>query len=252
MRPHRASPASGPRRSADCADGRRPLGHGRPRRGVSPGGLQVHGGCRDCRSRARRRRRCARRPHTTRHRTGRRCGGAGSASTANYPDEDEWAEIWALARQLDPGRVADIMRGAELTAGEIFVRTLSGTYRSLDEALLPGPIVPADGTRDAESTIDTDHHSHELALLGELGAVGGPTPGRGSRDESWWPKYKQGCVREYLSSLRTGQKPQASYLDFRRPADRAARAARRPKSRGRGAVHRSRSRRRRRPRPRGR
>ncbi len=58
------------------------------------------------------------------------------------------------------------------------VRTVKGEWVSLAEVLLPGEIVPADGSRDAAVAVDTEFHSADLELLELLGAVSVPVSER--------------------------------------------------------------------------
>ena len=57
------------------------------------------------------------------------------------------------------------------------MRTVSGLWRSLFNALLPGPIAPLDGSRDGGVAIDLRFHELDLPLLHRLGAVGVPREG---------------------------------------------------------------------------
>ena len=58
------------------------------------------------------------------------------------------------------------------------VRTVKGEWAALAEVLLPGEIVPADGSRDASVAVDTEFHSTDLKLLELLGAVSIPVSER--------------------------------------------------------------------------
>ena len=58
------------------------------------------------------------------------------------------------------------------------VRTVNGEWAALAEVLLPGEIVPADGSRDADIAVDTEFHSTDLELLELLGAVSNPVSER--------------------------------------------------------------------------
>ena len=58
------------------------------------------------------------------------------------------------------------------------VRTVKGEWAALAEVLLPGEIVPTDGSRDAAVAVDTEFHSTDLELLKLLGAVSVPVSER--------------------------------------------------------------------------
>ena len=50
--------------------------------------------------------------------------------------------------------------------------------------MLPGPIVPGDGSRDSDVAIDIEYHSEDLDVLKRLGAVDAPRPGYKLSDRS--------------------------------------------------------------------
>ena len=97
------------------------------------------------------------------------------------------------------------------------VLTLGEEWRSLFRSLLPGPIVPGDGSRDTKVTIDTGYHQADMELLSRLGAVDSP---RGAHELSLAQRdryhsrcrttYQDFCVRS------VGSRPQGEYLNFDR------------------------------------
>ena len=93
----------------------------------------------------------------------------------------DWDEFWRLARRLGPDDAREAIISHECDKGGwkdlLRVRTLAGAWRPLYETLLPGPIVPADGSRDANVAVDTRFHEVDLELLCRLGAVDEPTEG---------------------------------------------------------------------------
>ena len=92
-----------------------------------------------------------------------------------------WSEFWRLSRNLDPQVAAESIRGFEDYGGNwrgyLRVRTFAGRWRSLFNSLLPGGIVPADGSRDDSVAIDVRFHEADLPLLRQLGAVDAPLGG---------------------------------------------------------------------------
>ena len=88
---------------------------------------------------------------------------------------EAWSEFWQLTRDVDLGTAAEIIQGSiEGWRGHLRVRTIDGKWHSLYEALLPGEIVPDDGSRDGSVAIDTRFHKTDLSLLRQLGATDMP------------------------------------------------------------------------------
>ena len=133
-------------------------------------------------------------------------------------DDQEWEAFWALARYLEPSEAADLIEKAmakfgSLRPGQLHVRTVAGGYREIRDCLLPGPVVPADGSRDAVFAVDTAFHIGELELLKRLGAVDAPTVGKGSPVEDWFLQYKRKAVDAYLDGFTgTDRQPQRGLL----------------------------------------
>ena len=144
------------------------------------------------------------------------------------PSRDpDWHRFWELARDVDQSVAYEIIRSYkyEHRQGRLWknwrdslcVLTLAGEWRSLFRSLLPGPIVPEDGTRDTEVAIDTGYHEADMELLSRLGAVGRP---RGAHELSlaqrnryrsrYQTTYQDSCVRS------VGSRPQEWLLNFDR------------------------------------
>ena len=85
---------------------------------------------------------------------------------------------------------------------QLRVRTRAGGWESICSVLMPGDIVPGDGSRDDGATVDRDFHSPDGDLLRCLGAVDRPAVGR---DLSVEPGFKS-----YLKANRAKFKKQDS------------------------------------------
>ena len=143
------------------------------------------------------------------------------------PKDAEWRKFWELARDVDQSVAEETIRSYkhEYRQGRLWknwrdslcVLTLGGEWRSLFRSLLPGPIVPGDGSRDVEVAIDTSYHQADMELLERLGAVECP---KGAHELSLAQRDK------YLSRSRTtyqdfcarsvDRRPQEDYLHFER------------------------------------
>ena len=96
------------------------------------------------------------------------------------PASRDWHEFWALAEDVDTDKAATIIRDtSDRWLDVLRVKTMNGRWHTLHEALLPGPIMPGDGSRDSDVAIDTrDYYTdHDVSLLRELGATDGPANG---------------------------------------------------------------------------
>ena len=89
-----------------------------------------------------------------------------------------WNEFWRRSREIDYSKAAPIIENSDRDwRTELKVRTLDGQWRTLFRSLLPGPIVPGDGSRDSNVAIDVNFHEPDLPVLRQLGAVNTPRNG---------------------------------------------------------------------------
>ena len=149
-----------------------------------------------------------------------------------YPDAF-WHEFWTRSREANSRTAAKIVResGWEVemppyinwewrrTARSMppipMVRVISGEWRLLSETLLPGPVVPEDGSRDASVTIDVRFHQDDLNLLKELGAGGAPR--NGCEAPLSLPKYIEVVLAaraEFIHRDGLPSSPRREYLNF--------------------------------------
>ena len=88
-----------------------------------------------------------------------------------------WREFWQLSRDVELPEAVDIIRANPNWRDSLRIRTSEGTWGSLFRVLLPGRVVPGDGSRDSSVAVDTVFHGADLTLLKELGAVDAPRAG---------------------------------------------------------------------------
>jgi hypothetical protein len=89
----------------------------------------------------------------------------------------------------------------------------------LDACLIPGPIVPADGSRDAKVAIDMDTDAYEPRVLEALGAVARPGSGAGRIESFVFANYRRHFVSQYFAALpEWSANPQMDKLTFDRKA----------------------------------
>lgn len=109
-------------------------------------------------------------------------------------------ELWNLTRGL-PVQEAGTALAIGFGDGGTPVRTLARRAQRIGRVLLPGLIVPADGTRDGAFAIDTAFHSRDLALLRHLGAVSEPPLERPEKDEAWFGEWEVAARSRYVEWL---------------------------------------------------
>ncbi|MGK5170489.1 DEAD/DEAH box helicase [Geodermatophilus sp. CPCC 205761] len=129
-------------------------------------------------------------------------------------DDDRWTRFWLTSRSVDPSVAAGIIR-EELgdQVASIEVRTLVGRRAALWDTYLPGPVIPADRSRDAVYAVDLAWHRDDRPLLSLLGASAGPSLHPDRQREDWLEDYEKWAVRRYYELLpRGGPRPAEGYL----------------------------------------
>ena len=120
---------------------------------------------------------------------------------AQYTDQS-WVQFWTLLRAAGgtaqtlriQSKVADVARTLK-------VRTVAGAFVPMHDCLLPGPVVPGDGSRDKNLTVDPDFHSLDMSVLRELGMTDRPTGSVEPRDEYWFEQYRDAVHGDHLAEL---------------------------------------------------
>ena len=108
----------------------------------------------------------------------------------------DWQEFWRLASELERFDALDAIKAQEMWRDALRIRTIAGNWKSLFNALLPGRVVPKDGSRDSDIAIDVGFHEANLPLLRLLGAVDTPHSGR-EVSRGQLTRFTGGCRREF-------------------------------------------------------
>ena len=135
---------------------------------------------------------------------------------------DEWHNFWALARSVGQQEAVNIITLSARRSGnwrdKLCVRTISGRWRSLFRALLPGAIVPVDAGRDDDVSIDIQYHAADLPLLTQLGASATPRAAHElSLNQGWQFTNRCKAVFQEHAKNEIGRRPQDSLLRFDNP-----------------------------------
>jgi len=118
-----------------------------------------------------------------------------------YTDE-QWQAFWKLSRDAGPGLAADLLLAQPLAVQRTMkVMTLNGDLRLAHMCLLPGPVVPADGTRDDGLAVDIGFHGDDMAVLKALGLTDRPSAHTDPQGEPWFDDYREYAWERYLRTL---------------------------------------------------
>ena len=117
---------------------------------------------------------------------------------------------WTLARSVPPG---DALRILQNHRRQLTVKAMDGSFRELQEVLLPGAVVPADGSRDAHAAVDIAFHAPDLQLIEGLGVGSGfSVTVNVIRDEDWYREYRSSAYEAFVANGR--RRPHMSSLDI--------------------------------------
>ena len=132
-----------------------------------------------------------------------------------------WDGLWAAVRRAS---LPDATPKLRQQMRRIKVRTLAGNWRRSWEVLLPGPIVPGDGSRDRDVTVDIAYHGEDREALSLLGVVDSPANDGLAATElgetalpNWQHKYRNQRVEEFRHEAHraSGRRPQAGLVASR-------------------------------------
>ena len=129
-----------------------------------------------------------------------------------------WEKFWHLCRELEVDVafeiISDLNDDQDCAPAAPRVRTVAGNWEPIFNVLIPGSIVPADGSRDAAVAIDIQFHELDLSILERLEAVEAPSPYCKLPWDMLW-KYSQRC-RVDFTSRDLPRDPHRHMLNFRR------------------------------------
>ena len=134
-------------------------------------------------------------------------------------DEELQRQFWTSSRKLSTEAAEAMIRerkncdGREIWPTKLRARTRTGTWQPLDAVLLPGEVVPGDGCRDDDATLDHFHEPDEKLLL-TLGATDAPHSGRDLSLEPGYASFLNSCRQRYSKQDDLPHHPQESLLNF--------------------------------------
>ena len=125
-------------------------------------------------------------------------------------DNRYWQEFWRRSRSAGVDDAASILKERE---HRLRLFTVAGKWQPLDSVLLPGEIVPDDGSRDANVAVDIMFHDADTGLLRRVGVSNRPNE-RDLSKEPWFHDFLGECRRSYKQHDLPST-PQNDYLVFR-------------------------------------
>ena len=129
------------------------------------------------------------------------------------PEDDDLEQCWILSRQLTVETVFAAIRERKHWQIQLRIRTRSGSWRHIHSVLLPGEIVPGDGSRDDDVTVDINFHERDIELLQALGAVTTADGERCASSEPWFRSFLLNCRRDFKARDLV-RDPQENFLIF--------------------------------------
>lgn len=127
-------------------------------------------------------------------------------------DDELLEEFWRASRGLSQIDAEAIIREAAWVSPR--VRTRAGHWKPLREVLMPGAIVPGDGSRDDGATVDCDFHARDRDLLGALGVANGPSVGFDFGRGPEFSEYESHQEQRYRQRSDLPHSPQRGTLEF--------------------------------------
>ncbi|MGW0545950.1 DEAD/DEAH box helicase [Streptomyces altiplanensis] len=119
----------------------------------------------------------------------------------NYSPQD-WTRFWELFHSAGGSHVTTEVRsrvGAPMET--LFVRTVDGRFHRMKDCMLPGPVVPGDGSRDPSIAVDMKFHSDDTVVFREFGLRDRPSGGHRPDNEPWFDEYRTAVYEGYCKSL---------------------------------------------------
>ncbi|MFE7295100.1 DEAD/DEAH box helicase [Streptomyces sp. NPDC057579] len=120
----------------------------------------------------------------------------------DHYDNKAWSNFWLLLRSAGGAAQSNrIQTKVPKPLETLRLRTLDGRYRPMRDCLIPGPVVPDDGSRDKAIAVDLGFHESDRAVFRELGLSDRPTTGHKPDQDTWFEEYRQTVHDRYLRDL---------------------------------------------------
>jgi len=130
-----------------------------------------------------------------------------------------YSEFWISSRTLSVETALTIIQEfkdrnqREPWRSRLHVLTRAGNWLPLHSVLFPGDVVPGDGGRDDDATIDMGFHEPDEKIMRDLGVTDEPEDGLELSTEPLFYDFQNLC-REQFTSRPLERKPHSHLLDF--------------------------------------
>ena len=135
-------------------------------------------------------------------------------SSRQETSDDLLRGFWVTSRKLSEEAASGVIQEHKHWPKTLRVRTRAGTWRPPYAVLLPGDIVPSDGSRDDDASVDIDFHEPDDKLLRALGVTEAPHGGRDLSSEVAYASFRSSCQRQCSKQDNLPHDPHWGYLDF--------------------------------------
>ena len=116
--------------------------------------------------------------------------------------DQDWDEIWRVARRAAPREALSVLENAGFTADALRVRTVAGRYLPVPATLLPGDIATPQNAPGV--VVDVEHHRGELDLLRLLGSVSAPAAGGAREHEPAMRAFRRQATEAFAAKIPRG------------------------------------------------
>ncbi len=130
------------------------------------------------------------------------------------PDPSLLERFWGLTRKIEIADALSVIREYDGWPDRLQVKACTGKWRLAHSVVMPGDIVPGDGSRDDDATIDTDFHRRDTELLAELGIRDTPVDDRDLSSEPMFRDFRNRCKEKYRQRDDLSRQPQIRHLNF--------------------------------------
>ncbi|MFI2475543.1 DEAD/DEAH box helicase [Nocardia xishanensis] len=132
-----------------------------------------------------------------------------------YKDAD-WMRFWELLNSSGGAVQAhEIRKRVDDVSSVLHARNMEGRFVPIKSLILPGMIVPPDGSRDAALAVDMSFHANDRSILREFGVPDRPDSGHHPELDGWFEGYRDAMYAQYCAGLPpTMPKVQSRTLQF--------------------------------------
>ena len=130
--------------------------------------------------------------------------------------DNQWRMFWDLSRNIDVDEAESIVRNRYAWRSHLRLKTISGAWNPIHSVLLPGSVVPGDGGRDRDVTVDVGFHRQDIELIRSLGISDQPQHDWDLSVEPGYRSYRGMCADEFQQHayVSTRRRPQLMKIDF--------------------------------------